>query len=183
MHPRWREETTPGHTFHATKPRRSPGWSRDLPAARWPAQPARLPSAPCAVPSPAAAIPPTLLAQTFRPSQLLWPLAPSSPCPRLTPVTFHREKSVQKFLRCLWALAALPRSRGVSQPPGGHSHALCCDSCHRFCPPEYLKSNKNTNICILDTSQPRPYLSYLALLLELGPEEAPNDLGYLTCCA
>lgn len=75
-------------------------------------------------------------------------------------------------------LGCHPPPQEFPQPPGRLSQTLCC-----FCPCEYLKSNRNTNIWILDTSQFQPYLSYLAVLLELGPEEALNDLSDLTCCA
>lgn len=108
----------------------------------------------------------------------------SSPCPGLTRGHLHCGKSARRLRRCLRALAAASRapSPGHRAAPGRHSQALCCHS-YRPCPREYLKSIRNTNIWIPDTSQPRPYLSCLALLLEPEPEDAPNNLGYLTYCA
>lgn len=71
-----------------------------------------------------------------------------------------------------------PLHRNPHSPQAGSAKCFAA-----FVPREYLKSNRNTNIWIPDTSQLQPYLSSLALLLELGPEEARNDLSDLTCCA
>lgn len=178
MWPRWRKETSPGDTFEATKPHKSlivpRTWQGPCPWAPL--------CSPCRA-QPISHNPTHAACSEFPSLSSLQPPVPSSPCPGLTQVTFPCGKSVQKFLRCLWALAAASPHPRVSHSPQQTQPSALLRFLRWFCPCEYLKSNKNTNIWILDTSQPQPYLSYLALLLELGPEEAPNDLGYLKCCA
>lgn len=166
---------TPGHTFDA------PNLTGTSPG-RWPALPARL----SLLPGPCPARHPTHTLGSDFPS---FSITFASRSLLAVPVSHPGHHPLREICAKVPELPVGPGSpflglgclsppQEFPQPPGRLSQVLCC-----FCPREYLKSNRNTNIWILDTSQFQPYLSYLALLLELGPEEALNDLSDLTCCA